>query len=87
MKDLVEVLFVEPFAAFEWGRKFPALDVCEKDDKIVVKAEIPGMDKKVIHVRVEDDKLSISGEKRSEKKDEKDNYTVLRGLSVSSRGR
>jgi len=52
----------------------PALDIHEKDGKIMVESELPGMEKKDINVRVEDGILTISGEKKTEAKDEKDGY-------------
>ena len=44
----------------------PAIDVLEKDDKLVVKAELPGMKEADVDVSVIGDTLTIKGEKRSE---------------------
>jgi HSP20 family protein len=41
----------------------PAVDIYEDDDSIVVKAEIPGMDRKSIKVDVKDRVLTIKGER------------------------
>ncbi|MEJ2158323.1 MAG: Hsp20/alpha crystallin family protein [Desulfobacteraceae bacterium] len=41
----------------------PAVDIYEDDDNIVVKAEIPGMDKESIDVDVKDRVLTIKGER------------------------
>ncbi len=82
-KDIMERFFTEPFFGGLADRgafglvKFPALDVEDKGEKLVVKADIPGMDKHGIKIRVEDNRLTISGEKKSEKKEEKDNYYHL----------
>ena len=46
----------------------PALDVYEEKDDIVVRAELPGMKKEEIDVSLHDGSLSISGERRNEKK-------------------
>ncbi len=74
-EELAGKFFSNPVSLFEWTREaFPALDVLEKDDKIIVKAEIPGMDKRAIHVRLEDGTLTISGEKKSEEKSDKEGY-------------
>ena len=51
--------------------KFP-VDVEDTDKAFVVKAELPGMDKKDINVSVKDDVLTISAERKYEKK--KDSY-------------
>ena len=44
----------------------PAVDVSEKDNKMVVKAEVPGMEKDAIRLRISDGVLTISGEKKYE---------------------
>jgi HSP20 family protein len=46
----------------------PALDVYEDKDNVFVKAEIAGLKKEDIDVSVEDDVLTISGERKSEEK-------------------
>ena len=52
----------------------PAVDIYEKDGKIVVKAELPGMEKKDIKVNLEDHVLTLEGERSEEKEEKKDNY-------------
>jgi len=53
----------------------PAVDVFEKDDKFVVKAELPGMKEEDIDVSVVGDALTIRGEKVAETEvDEEDYY-------------
>jgi HSP20 family protein len=52
----------------------PSMDIFEEGDKIVVKAEIPGMKKEDIEVTVTDHTMRISGEKKREDKVEKKNY-------------
>lgn len=47
-----------------WG---PAVDVIEEEDQIKVRADLPGMRKEDIEVSVENDVLTIKGEKRDEK--------------------
>lgn len=63
---------------FVFGDTLPAIDVCEKDDQIEVKAELPGMDEKDIEVELTDRMLVISGEKKEEREEgEKEgNYYV-----------
>lgn len=48
----------------------PSLEMTEKDGKILVSAELPGVDEKDIEVSVDDDVLTIAGEKKSEIEDE-----------------
>ena len=52
----------------------PSVDVFEEGDDVVVKAELPGMNKGDIDVKVTDHTVMISGEKRQEEKVEKKNF-------------
>ena len=47
----------------------PSLEMHEQDGKLMINAELPGVDEKDIDLSVEDDVLTISGEKKSEFKD------------------
>ncbi len=60
----------------EWGLGSwnPRADVYDDKDSIVIKAELPGVDKKNIHVDVKDRVLTLSGERSEEKKVKEDNY-------------
>jgi len=44
----------------------PSVDIEEEDDKYVIKADLPGVDKKDIEVKFEGGVLSIRGEKQTE---------------------
>ena len=52
----------------------PAVDVFEKEDKFVVKAELPGIKEEDIHVSVVGDTLSIRGEKKTETEVKEEDY-------------
>ena len=52
----------------------PKVDVTEDNDNLYVTAEVPGIDKKDVKVSVVGDVLTISGEKKTEQRDEKKNY-------------
>ena len=45
----------------------PAVDIVEKKDAILVKADLPGLSKEDIRVSIENNVLTISGEKKEEK--------------------
>ncbi|MBN2403564.1 MAG: Hsp20/alpha crystallin family protein [Spirochaetes bacterium] len=68
-----DFFFLTPTSLFknDWE---PTVDVEEDDKSIHVKAEIPGIDEKDLDVRVENNVLTLSGEKREERKEEKKNY-------------
>ncbi len=54
--------------------KTPTVDVIDRENDIVVKAELPGVDKKDIDVSVTSNTVTIKGTTRKEEKEEKDNY-------------
>jgi HSP20 family protein len=53
------------------------MDVSETDSEVRVRAELPGVDEKDIDVSLDDDLLTIRGEKRMERKDDKENFHVV----------
>jgi len=56
----------------------PRVDVTQRDDGWEVTAEIPGVDQKDIDLRLDGDLLTISGEKRDERKDEQNRFMERR---------
>jgi HSP20 family protein len=62
-----------PEVTMPLGEWTPALDISEKSDYVLVKAEVPGIDPKDIQITLNHQLLTIAGEKKSEKeeKDEK----------------
>jgi HSP20 family protein len=54
--------------------RVPTVDVYEEKDEIVVKAELPGMDKDGIEVNLSDHTLTIKGEKKKEEEIKEENY-------------
>lgn len=59
-------------------RKFmPAVDVSEDENQIIVKAELPGLEAKDVEVSVTDDRLTIEGEKKFEKKSDKEDVHIM----------
>jgi HSP20 family protein len=55
-------------------RVMPALDVFEKEGKLHINAELPGLQDRDIEIEVTDDVLTISGEKRDEREVKEDNF-------------
>jgi len=54
--------------------KIPKVDVVDRENEVLVKAEIPGVDKKDIDITVGEDTVTIKGETRREEKEEKGDY-------------
>lgn len=52
----------------------PSVDIFEEGDEVVVKAEIPGVEKKDLDVSITENSLTLSGEKKQEQKVEKKDY-------------
>lgn len=52
----------------------PAVDIYEDGDNIVVKAEVPGMDKESISVDVKDRALTLKGERSEDKEVNEESY-------------
>ena len=52
----------------------PAIDLYEDDDKIVVKADLPGLEEKEIDVSIVDGILTLKGEKKDEHEEKGQNW-------------
>lgn len=81
----LERTFGDPFwPAFKWPafRGFaipetvawaPKIDVFEKDNRLFTRVDLPGMKKEDVKVEVTDGHLALSGERKQEKEEKKDN--------------
>jgi HSP20 family protein len=49
----------------------PNIEISETDKAIEISAEMPGLERKDVEISIEDDTLTIRGEKRVEEKDDK----------------
>lgn len=79
---------VERFFENVWGGTFlpitwrqlagdgwtPAIELLEKDDKFIAKADLPGMKKEDIDVSVVDNTLTIKGERKAEHEVKEEEY-------------
>lgn len=72
--DLWREFTPRTLAEVEMGT-FP-VDVVDEGDTILVRAELPGVDKDNIEVRCTENAVSIASEKRNEKKVEEENWIV-----------
>ena len=97
MEKFLQEMFEEPmssrffrrFPSLRWEKEFetvPAVDMFDKKDEIVVKAEVPGIDKENIKISVSDSVLTIKGEmKKEEEVKEEDYYYAERSYGSFSR--
>jgi len=65
-EDAFTRMFNEPQTNRPWT---PAVDIYETENDLVVKADLPDVDLKDIDVRVENQTLTIAGERKFEKQD------------------
>lgn len=96
MTSELDRVFDRPFdTAFRWpplagtgrdGIWAPQIDVFERDNRLVTKVDLPGLKKEDVKVEVSDGYVSISGERKSEREEEKDNvYRCERSYGSFSR--
>jgi HSP20 family protein len=52
----------------------PAVEVAESDGEVIVKMEVPGVEKNQLHLTVSDDRLTVRGEARKESEEKRKNY-------------
>jgi HSP20 family protein len=52
----------------------PPVDIYEDGESVVIKAELPDIDQKDIEVKIEDNTLTLRGERKQEKDLKKENY-------------
>jgi len=90
MERWMEESFARPFTGLRWtpfrhmfneiGTKVdisPSVDVFEEGNEVVVKAELPGMKREDVDVRLSGSMLTIAGEKKSEDTVERKDFLRL----------
>ena len=60
----------------EWTERVwsPRVDVSENKDNVIIKTEMPGMEKEDVKISIQDNVLTLKGEKRQEKEEKDKNY-------------
>ena len=58
-------------AGVDWA---PSMDVSETKDSLIVKLEVPAMDPKDIQISLQENLLTIKGEKRQEQEEKEEHY-------------
>jgi HSP20 family protein len=56
------------------GAFVPAVDIYEDEHAVQLKLEVPGVDEKDLDIKVENNVLSISGERKFEKEEKEENF-------------
>jgi len=63
-----------PEPATVWEGRAPKLDVVDRDNEVLVRAEVPGVNKEDLEISVTGDLFTIKGKTRHEEKEEKGDY-------------
>lgn len=58
----------------DFGSWMPPVDLREESDKLVLEMELPGLKKDDIEISLENNVLTVKGERKFEKEEKKDNY-------------
>ena len=78
LQDEVNRLFASSFNRGDneimRGAWSPSVDIFENKDQIVLEAELPGMKPEDVSISIENNVLTLHGERKFEKKDEGDNF-------------
>lgn len=87
MREQMDRLFENPFSnknlmapltelsPFNFSA-FPSINVSETDKVVTIKAELPGLNEKDINIETYRNQLTISGERKEEKSEDKANFHI-----------
>jgi HSP20 family protein len=64
-------------------RWLPAMDLVETDEDFVLRADLPGLSEKDVNIELEDNVLTISGERKSEHEERKEGFFRVERASGS----
>jgi len=77
LQDRVNRLFAETAKGeedFNSTSFVPPVDIYENEHNIVLKLEVPGIDQKDLDIRIENNTITIRGERKFEKETKEENY-------------
>lgn len=74
LRDQVNRMFEDVMTPALRGMQGPALDVYQKDNEVIVEAELPGMAIKDVEINATENVLTIQGEARRESEVKEENF-------------
>jgi HSP20 family protein len=86
MNRLFNTLFDAPASGDGGGtlrRWIPAMDLVETDEDFVLRADLPGLSEGDVNIELEDNVLTVSGERKSEHSERKEGYYRVERASGS----
>jgi len=89
LQQEMEEMFDRLWPGWPWGELgaawVPPVDMVDRKDEILLRADLPGLSEKDIEVTVQDNILTICGERREEREKKEDYYCCERSLGAFSR--
>jgi HSP20 family protein len=76
MEKEINKMFNDLFRSFDRSYEYPLMDIIDSKDDFVVYVEIPGVNKDDIKVKIHNDVLTISGERKEPELPEKANCLI-----------
>src|SRR5215472_4968623 len=73
-ENFADVTGVRGNEASTFGTFAPAVDVYEDEHNLVLKLEVPGMNEEDLKVSLENNTLTVSGERKFEKEEKEENF-------------
>lgn len=74
LRDAMDKLFEDSVITPRAVGAMPKIDIKDKKDSIVVKAELPGMSEEDVEIEISDGVMTISGQKGAEKEEEEEGF-------------
>lgn len=74
MNRLFDDFFSERQSGLAEGAWMPAVDVSENEATMIVRAELPGMKQEDIELNLQENVLTLKGEKKKETKEDQENF-------------
>src|SRR5215208_339904 len=86
MNRVFDAFFGTPSGNGRLRRWVPPMDLVEADDHLVLRADLPGLERDDVEIEIKDGVLTVSGERKSEQEDKADGfYRVERAYGSFSR--
>jgi HSP20 family protein len=75
MNRLFNAAFEGPGGGNAGARRWtPAMDLLETEDEFVLRADLPGVSESDVHIELEDNVLTVSGERKTEHEDQREGF-------------
>ncbi len=68
-------------------RWIPAMDLVKTEDEFVLRADLPGLSEKDVHIELDDNVLTVKGERKAEHEEGKEGYYRVERSSGASPAR